>query len=413
MPTSVNECFSIIDQFKRAHPELLMQIEYRGVRVMCPEDRLVLTILLTGEIGREFLELDEEFNYQFEDRQGTIPIQFKPASLAKAHVVCQPGDPASGAPQSYYGTLGWNFYLNNVLVGLSNWHVFCPQGNSTPIGWRETINGSVEATLYAFQDMYPTGNTWDYALAQYIQPADAAGTMRPCDNGVVGPYPGALSPLGSVQLGDGATYSKDGARPPICRTGTLTSVGDAQVKYDDGSIRSFHYQLFFSKMTDPGDSGAVIVRLSDNTVTGLNFAGDDQETIANPIYEAGWRRTGSIKLDGGFEVPMLVGNAVPPTLNAENAYNAPVALPNQFDVQSARHGLSEIRPLDGPPNLSAGLLFLGWGLHVQPSHGGAPYYQQGTPPPPPIRPGVQVQVIPASTTESAQGWIFSVQLYFG
>lgn len=32
------------------------------------------------------------------------------------------------------------------------------------------------------------------------------------------------------------------------------------------------------------DSGAVIVRGSDNTITGLNFAGNDDETIANPIF---------------------------------------------------------------------------------------------------------------------------------
>jgi para-nitrobenzyl esterase len=68
-------------------------------------------------------------------------------------------------------------------------------------------------------------------------------------------------------------------------------------------------------MTDAGDSGAIIVRQNNTTATGLNFAGNDSETIANPIYLAGWSRQGSIRFDGGAEIPMFSGSALPVPLS--------------------------------------------------------------------------------------------------
>jgi hypothetical protein len=185
------------------------------------------------------------------------------------------------------------------------------------------------------------------------------------------------------------------------------------VKYDDGVVRSFQSQLIFSKMTDPGDSGAVIVRQSDTTVTGLNFAGNDTETIANPIYLAGWRRQGSIRFDGGAEIPMFAGNSLPAALPPPGAQEQLGPASDQFAMpQRSVITPSGLRALD-PPNLSAGLLFLGSSTKVIPRSGqGNPYYA-GPPPPPPIRPGVQVQEVVASVTPTAQGWQYQTVFFFG
>jgi hypothetical protein len=341
-------------------------------------------------------------------------VQVEQEAVARAHtgVVCHPGDPASGDPQNYYGTLGWNFYLNHELVCLSNWHVFCKQGNETPIGASIAINGSVEATLYTFQRLYPSGNVYDYALARYIQPDDAAGIMRACDNGQSLPYPRTLSPRNSVIAGDGRQYNKVGAREPTCRTGTLVGVIDCAVKYDDGVTRSFQSQLLFSKMTDPGDSGAIVVREDDTSVTGLNFAGSETQTIANPIFLADWHRDGVIRLDNGTELPVFSGSLA---LWTGLVRQTEARIDSKFRSTELQFDL---------PNLTSGLLYLGtakrrWNivdLHLP----AVPVYFDGGPPPPPIRPGIQVQVVIASkegmygpqTPPDQSAWIETL-LYFG
>jgi hypothetical protein len=53
-------------------------------------------------------------------------------------------------------------------------------------------------------------------------------------------------------------------------------------------------------MTNPGDSGCVIVRDTDNAVTGLHFghSDDGQESYSNPLYRIGW-----VRLAGNYPVP--------------------------------------------------------------------------------------------------------------
>jgi len=185
---SFDECRAILDQFKRAHPEFLMQREVHGLQVVHPNDKPLLEVLVSDAPSEGSILSGENllasFTYEFEDRSGiaSIAVRVAPIPIAHTGVLCHPGDPASGISGSY-GTLGWNLYLNNVLVCLSCWHVLCGQENDTPIGWGITINDSLEATLYTFQKLYSNGNVWDYALAKYIQPTDATGVMRLCKGG--------------------------------------------------------------------------------------------------------------------------------------------------------------------------------------------------------------------------------------
>src|SRR5271166_6112155 len=137
MAISFDECRAILDQFRRAHPQILMRSEVHGVKVVITEDEPALGVLVTEEPAEESLlpdeRLPERFAYAFQDHTAVLPVRFIVQPVARAQVLCHPGDPASGNPANYYGTLGWNIYLNGVLVCLSNWHVFCAQGNGTPI----------------------------------------------------------------------------------------------------------------------------------------------------------------------------------------------------------------------------------------------------------------------------------------
>ena len=172
MAIPFEKCTAILEQFRRDHKVFLMRSEVHGVQVVESDGQPVIEVLIDKAINDADLKDDEKlplhFEYAFEAHRGVATIKIRISPIAAAHlgVSCQPGDPATGDP-SYYGTLGWNLYLNNVLVGLSNWHVFCSVGNHTQVGASITINESAEASVYVFQPLYPTGNYWDFALAQW------------------------------------------------------------------------------------------------------------------------------------------------------------------------------------------------------------------------------------------------------
>jgi hypothetical protein len=286
-----------------------------------------LHLWVLPEVDRTHLLPDEilppTFAYIFEGTRKLIPtntIVKRPVSThgiaapTREHVrapLTFPGDTAAPLGANFVGTAGWYIVLNNVPVCLSNWHVLCAQGNNTSLNSRILLANQNIASLYLFRPINfggsttlgPNYNTWDYALAQFDNIQDAGGSMRPCDNGSIYPYPQALG--STFDFGD--TFYKVGARPPICREGKLTSVGTLWVNYDNlGNVGAwFSNQLMFDKMTDHGDSGAVIVSKRDNKVVALNFAGDIDTTVGNPIYQLDWDPTGSRKLLNGQELPMF------------------------------------------------------------------------------------------------------------
>jgi hypothetical protein len=189
--------------------------------------------------------------------------------------------------------------LDEVLVCLSNWHVFCPNGNSTTIGHPVALDFEQVAHVHFFYPVFASAvNLWDLALAAYDDTSAPLAQMRPCDDGTVTPYPQKFS----EDINPGGAYRKVGERAPICRTGNLTGVHDTLVDYPGAGSVHFQEQLFFSKMSDPGDSGSVILDTRDNRVTGLNFAGNQTETVANPIFRLGWTFAGT-RVRSGVEFP--------------------------------------------------------------------------------------------------------------
>jgi hypothetical protein len=117
----------------------------------------------------------------------------------------------------------------------------------------------------------------------------------------------------------------------------------------------FDKQLVFSKMTDPGDSGAMIVRVSDNTVCGLNMAGTDTETDANPFFLNNWIPSGILTRTNGQRFPMFTGSVALPDL-AVSALPPAIKSPEMVPLLSRDPQISVFSP---PPSVSAGLFFLG------------------------------------------------------
>lgn len=306
------DCVTVLRAFRSQFGLLYMSDDVREVRVAESAGVYQLEVGLASAAAAASLaqHVPAQWSVDLNGQSILLPVIHRQTSPIRAQVAVRPGDPAAGIDLAGFGTAGWTIYLNGTLVCISNWHVLCGRGNATPIGRPILLNGARVAHLHAFEPVYfgSAINGWDYALAAYDDVSAPVEEMRRCQDGTTLLYPRKLSP--NVQIGGEHGYRKVGARSPTCRSGKMVGVSDIQVSYSSADIGWFHGQLAFQKMTDPGDSGAVIVRENDNTVTGLNFAGNDDATYANALFTMGWRHLGT-RIINDFEVPDFGGSLTP------------------------------------------------------------------------------------------------------
>jgi len=221
-----------------------------------------------------------------------------------------------------WGTLGWIFYLDDVLVGLSCRHVLCPQGDQTPA---ESRVGAAACWVYQVVDVNDRsqdkkiGTLLDFdlldgvlqpvfetALVKFDNIGLASGAFRATPAGPLVAYPSRLG--GAETIGPNERYHMIGAVCTEAKTTVFRGVALRKFLQDDGSPRFFAEQLFFDACGHPGDSGAVIVHEADNGVTsvvGLNIGGDGAFAIANPLYQLKWKFK-EMRNAGGILMPSLV-----------------------------------------------------------------------------------------------------------
>ncbi|MBV5347509.1 hypothetical protein [Lamprocystis purpurea] len=380
-----DEFDTILSQFRLSLPAALMRPDVYGVQVVLDGEEYVIQILVTQHRDESQLLPDEivpaTFAYKFDTQSKTIRTTTIVRDRARTSV--RSGDSATWSPTGLpFGTAGWNVFFptQNAWVCFSNHHVLVNPDNPT-FGIDLFLGGVHRAQLHTFT----LSENWDYALARYNTAADAEARCRLCADGTEHPYPLRLSD----DIYPGEDYRTVGARTPICGSGRLLGIGDRDVDgYPGGATRTFRGQLIFEKMTDPGDSGSVIVRVHDNTVTGLFFAQNDSESIANRLYTIGMRFVGTVRLDGGVDIPMYDDTeAILPTKPIWDDGKA-----RRFSGPSIdQHGSTAFHT-----ELFGGLLFVGTAiLQVDPS--GRETWVK--PVPPPVTAGAHTQAIAISRTE--------------
>ncbi|MBE3576425.1 MAG: hypothetical protein IMX00_01810 [Limnochordales bacterium] len=116
----------------------------------------------------------------------------------------------------------------------------------------------------------PLRNTVDAALA------------KPIDETVISPEIfgiGRVSGVGRPELG--MKVRKSGRTTGITEGRLLAVHVEMEVGYGDSSVE-FADQLLFTRMSDPGDSGSLVMSETGQGI-GLLFAGSDKATLANPL----------------------------------------------------------------------------------------------------------------------------------
>jgi len=189
----------------------------------------------------------------------------------------------------FMGTIGAVVEKNGKKYFLSNNHVFA-RSNRAAIG-EEIVQPSpgdheivcaqdpndVAAYLSEFKRIkwFPlrNSNTIDAAIAEI-----KSGVPFLCS--MIGGYTPSNSPV-VAELG--MDVKKCGRTTGVTH-GTVTGVNvTVIVDYSPDGYARFDDQVEFSDISDPGDSGSLIVTESGNNPVALLFAGSDVSTIGNPI----------------------------------------------------------------------------------------------------------------------------------
>ena len=263
-----------------------------------------------------------EFSYRYKDdldQDKTLEYRVRPGSpLSPYQAGVRLGEKAERAAGTGAGVAGWTFRLDSRTVVLTAYHVLCNgQWNSTAVGTGVKVlvgDEPIEGWLHCYQKMNvgATLNQWDLAMAR-VEESQARGRCAPCENGD-SPYPYPLDLCAGVSLGQSfhkVGMSKNSNR---CATGSLRKIGSCTLKFGGlPTTSTFIGQLFFSRIAEPGDSGAMVVRDNDNKVAGLIFTGDSEYTVANPLYLLPWARvSGNHVLPNGEAIPRFasLGEAV-------------------------------------------------------------------------------------------------------
>ena len=84
-----------------------------------------------------------------------------------------------------------------------------------------------------------------------------------------------------------ATNRLEGGRFGSPADGLINGFGTSATQYG-ANIAYFDLQILLDPIVASGDSGSVLVRESDNKVAGVLYAGDTTESVACPLFQAGY-----------------------------------------------------------------------------------------------------------------------------
>lgn len=164
---------------------------------------------------------------------------------------------------------------NNHVLANTSMNSDVRAGLNDPIVQPAAIDGSCDTIGYLSRYIplkaYPQLNTVDSAVAVPVR----ATAVKPeiLEIGKV---------IGISEAVSGMTVKKSG-RTTGLTVGKIRAVNaTVKVSYGEGRTLLFEKQIVASKMSEPGDSGSLVVDVKNKAV-GLLFAGSDQSTIINPI----------------------------------------------------------------------------------------------------------------------------------
>ncbi len=186
------------------------------------------------------------------------------------------GDSCGPAAGNWSGTLGARVSQKTTACILSNWHVLyggAAKDGDPVLQPGRGDGGTYPADTIAYNLKGVLDQFVDAAIAEIRKPADdyvAEGTR------CFGPITGVGVAVVNMKV-------KKCGRTTEATNGTVRSTNaTVRVSGYPGGDRIFTDQILMTAMSQPGDSGSIVLD-DNNEAVGLLFAGGDSDTIANKI----------------------------------------------------------------------------------------------------------------------------------
>jgi len=202
--------------------------------------------------------------------------------LSNNHVLANSNDASQGDPIIQPGGADGGTVQNDQIGTLLRFQPISFEGTSEPPGCNLAV------TYAAFGNFLARTLGSDHRVTAY-RPQQAANLIdaalaRPLNNGDVLDEIleiGAIS--GTVEALPGMPVRKSG-RTTALTTGEIMAVDTTvTVGYGAGRTAVFEQQLVAGAMSQPGDSGSLVVEAGTQRAVGLLFAGSDTTTVFSPI----------------------------------------------------------------------------------------------------------------------------------
>lgn len=207
----------------------------------------------------------------------------QPVILSNNHVLANSNDAQIGDPIIQPGAYDSGTYPNDVIAYLREYVPIdfggvdlpdlsdCPIGRGAAAALNNVAKALGRQTRLQAVRSFAGPNVMDAAIALPTSPNIASTEIR--EIGV---------PQGFNTVGVGEFVHKSGRTTGYTHDEVLQTNVTTQVQYGAGKIAVFENQLLAGPMSQPGDSGSIVLN-ANNEIVGLLFAGSDAVTIFSPI----------------------------------------------------------------------------------------------------------------------------------
>lgn len=203
--------------------------------------------------------------------------------LSNNHVLANSNDANAGDPIIQPGSADGGTVADDQIGTLVRFQPISFEGTSEPPGCGLAVSYAAfgnflartlgaDHRVNAYRPQQETTNLVDAAVARPLDDRDVLDEILEV---------GAIS--GTVEALPGMPVRKSG-RTTALTTGEIIAIDTTvTVNYGAGRNAVFEQQLVAGAMSQPGDSGSLVVEAGSQRAVGLLFAGSDQTTIFSPI----------------------------------------------------------------------------------------------------------------------------------
>jgi hypothetical protein len=206
--------------------------------------------------------------------------------LSNNHVLANSNDGLIGDPILQPGAVDGGTQANDILAFLTRFIPVTFGNPPEPPDWQKLVLQLVQQLrLATLLNSLGLQNLLDsLGIHQTSCNLIDAAVARPVADTIIGDEIMGIGKIsGTLPASLGLLVRKSGRSTGLTTGSVIVVDATVSVDYEAGHTARFDNQILTTAMSQPGDSGSLLVAANSQQAVGLLFAGSDQTTIYNPI----------------------------------------------------------------------------------------------------------------------------------